>query len=203
MILHDWELCAESYAVRLGAALMGVALELRPVDVVPGRETAGVAFRALSPFGRLPVLEDGPVVLRTAQGALWHVARTRAPGWLPAGQEARIADWLAFAARDLWPAMAARDAALLEQPTPFADAPRAARAGLRMLESHLVEQGFAGCAWVEGEAPTIADVALFPAVALAVDFGVVLEDYPALRAWSRRVRTLPGFIAMPGVPEFL
>lgn len=203
MILHDWELCAESYAVRLGAALMGVPLERRPVDVVPGGETRGEAFRALSPFARLPVLVDGAVVARTAQGALWHLARTRAPRWLPAEHEARIADWLAFAARDLWPALSARDAALLEQPPPFADAPLAARAGFRLLESHLVEQGFAGLAWVEGDAATIADVALFPAVALAVDFGVVLEDYPALRAWTRRVRALPGFVAMPGVPEFL
>jgi glutathione S-transferase len=203
MILHDWELCAESYAVRLGAALMGVALSRRPVDVVPGRETSGAAFRALSPFARLPVLQDGPVVLRTAQGALWHLARRHAPGWLPPAQEGRIADWLAFAARDLWPALSAREAALLEQPTPFADASQAARAGLRMLEAHLVEQGFAGRRWVEGDTPTIADVALFPAVGLSVDFGVVLEDYPALRQWSRRVRRLPGFVAMPGIPEFL
>lgn len=202
-VLWDWELSAEAYAVRLGAALMGVALERRPVDVLPGRETEGQAFAALSPFARLPVLVDGETVLRTAEGALWHLARTRAPAWLPAPLEGRIADWLAFAARDLRPALAAREAALFETPSPFADAPGAARAGLRALEAHLAERGFAGGRWVEGDRASIADVALFPAVALAVDFGCLLEDYPALRRWSRAVRGLPGFVAMPGVPEFL
>jgi glutathione S-transferase len=203
MILHDWELSAEAYAVRLGATLMGVALERRGVDVLPGRETAGAAFRALTPFARLPVLEDGAVVARSVAGALTHVARTRAPHWLPEAGAPRIADWLAFAEADLRPARAAREAALMELSGPFADPVAAARPAFRMLESHLAERGFAGARWLEGDAPSIAEPAVFAPVALAVDFGELLEDYPSLRAWTRRVRALPGFVAMPGVPEFL
>lgn len=203
MILHDWELSAEAYAVRLGAALMGVALERRGVDVLPGRETQGAAFRALTPFARLPVLEDGALIARSVSGALTHIACTRAPHWLPVAHEARIIDWLSFAEADLRPARAAREAALLEAPSAFADPVAAARPAFRALESHLAERGFAGASWLEGDAPSIAEPAVFAPVALAVDFGDLLEDYPALRAWTRRVRALPGFIAMPGVPEFL
>ena len=67
----------------------------------------------------------------------------------------------------------------------------------------MVLQGFRDAAFLTGRLPTIADIAVFPAVALAVDFGCVLEEFPKLRAWTRRIRALPGFITMPGVPDHL
>ena len=199
-ILHDWELSGDCYAVRLGAALMGVALERRGVDVHPGAEHRGAAFRSLNPRGTLPVLVDGAATLTSAPGALGHLARTRAPGWLPCEQGAAL-DWLCFAARDLAASEAARQAALFDAPDRAAEA--AARRALRLLDRHLAERGFEGRSWIVGEAPSIVDVACFPAVALAVDWGETLEDMPPLRAWTRRLRALPGFVAMPGVPEFL
>jgi glutathione S-transferase len=196
-ILYDWELSLPAYAVRLGAALMGVEIERCPVDVAPGRETEREAFLTLTPFARLPVLVDGGVTARSVAGALSHLARRHAPDWLP--DDVAVQDWLSFAARDLWPAEAARDAALIETAHPFADPEAAARPALRVLEFHLHAHGD----WLAAGRPSIADIAVFPPVALAVDYGEVLTDYPALRGWTRRVRALPGFVAMPGVPEFL
>ncbi len=199
-ILHDWELSADCYAVRLGAALMRVALERRGVDVHPGAEHRTPAFRRLNPRESLPVLQDGGTVLTTAAGALSHLARTRAPDWLPTAQGPAL-DWLSFAARDLAPAEAARQAALFAAPDAGAEA--AGRRALRLLDRHLAERGFEGHGWIVGAGPSIVDLACFPAVALAVDWGETLEDTPPLRAWTRRLRALPGFVAMPGVPEFL
>ncbi len=53
-----------------------------------------------------------------------------------------------------------------------------------------------------GGTPTIADVALFSAIALSRDFGIDHDEFAALRRWMDHVRTLPGFITMPGIPSY-
>ena len=53
-----------------------------------------------------------------------------------------------------------------------------------------------------GDHATLADIALFPSIALSRDFGVEHDEYPALRRWMRRVRGFEGFIVMPGIPAY-
>ena len=76
------------------------------------------------------------------------------------------------------------------------------RAALRILDDHLADRALAGIDWIVGDAPTIADIAMFPYVALSHDAGIGHEDYPAINLWQRRVRKLPGFIGMPGIPDY-
>jgi glutathione S-transferase len=76
--------------------------------------------------------------------------------------------------------------------------PRASLA-LRELEAGLVEQGLRGMRFLAADRPTIADIACFPYVALAPDGGVSLDPYPAIRLWSRALRSLDHFIEMPGI----
>ncbi len=66
----------------------------------------------------------------------------------------------------------------------------------------MTRQQFADAFWFAGHAATIADIALFPAIALSRDIAVDHDEYPALRRWMGRVRTLPGFITMPGIPAY-
>ncbi len=40
---------------------------------------------------------------------------------------------------------------------------------------------------------------LFPNVALAGDGGVSLDPYASVRIWQRAIRSLDGFIEMPGI----
>ena len=42
----------------------------------------------------------------------------------------------------------------------------------------------------------------FPAFALSRDFGIDHDAFPALRRWARRLRRLPGFVTMPGIPDY-
>jgi glutathione S-transferase len=49
-------------------------------------------------------------------------------------------------------------------------------------------------AFVTGDEPTIAEVAVYSYTALAPERGVALEPYPALRAWLTRMEALPGFL---------
>lgn len=206
LLLHDFELDDECYKVRLAASLMGIAVERRPVNVIPGREPETAPMLALNPLGRLPTLEDGGLVLRDPQAIVAHLAHTHDPDrrWLPADPAgfAGVLDWLAFVARDLDAARKARAAAFFGHGLPPTGVVAAARQALTVMEDHMVHRGFAGAGWFVGDRPTIADVVLFPAFALSRDWGLDHEAFPALRKWARRMRRLPGFVTMPGIPDY-
>jgi glutathione S-transferase len=206
-VLYDYELSADAYKVRLLMSLLGVPYEKCAVDVFPGREHLSPDFLELTPRGTVPVLVDGDLVLGDAEAILCHLAATydARRAWLPAAGAAyaETMAWLFFAARELSVAEEARLESMLQLRAGRADAAGKARAAFRILEQRLAEQSFRGHDFLVGQRPTIADVACFPAVALSIDFGMTLEDFPKLRLWTRRIRRLPGFVAMPGIPEYL
>ena len=198
--LYDYVLSASCYKVRLIAALLGIKLEHLAVDFHPGREHKSLAFRALNPAGTIPVLVDGDLVLTESTAMLVYLAHgTVWMGEAAAEAQARIQGWLAFAAR----LGSSLGMARLHDMLLFAaDIDAVRRAGeecLREMEAHLVERRLAGGIWLVGATPTIADIACFPNVALAPDGGVTLDDYPSVRLWARAIRSLPGFIEMPGI----
>jgi glutathione S-transferase len=79
---------------------------------------------------------------------------------------------------------------------------RKGRLALRRIDDDLAERHLTGTTWLVGSAPTIADIAVFPAVMLSHDSGIGHEDFPAINLWQRRVRKLPGFMGMPGIPDY-
>jgi glutathione S-transferase len=205
--LHDYELSADAYKARLMMRLLSVPFASVPIDLYPGGEHRSDVFLTLNPRGTLPVLLDGEVTAAGAEAVLIHLAERYDPAghWLPRAGQARAETfgWLAFSGQELAAADAARIEAMLGIAPPYPDATKRARDAFRVIEDRLVRQGFAAAAFLTGAEPTIADIACFPAAALAIDFGEALEDYPKIRAWTRRIRGLPGFVAMPGIPEFV
>jgi glutathione S-transferase len=206
LILHDYELDDGCYKVRLLLSALGLAHEKVAVDVHPGREHLTPRYLRLSPQGTLPVLEDAMLVLYGPEAVLAHLAHAHDPAriWLPERRAAfgQVMQWLAFAAGALRPASLARWHHMLEAEADAAACDRAARAAFRVMDDHMTMREFDGAAWFVGDAPTIGDLALFPAIALSRDFGIEHEAYPALRRWMRRVRALPGFVTMPGIPSY-
>lgn len=204
--LYDYVLSDGCYKVRLMLSLLGVEYERRAVDFFPGREHQSEAFLDLNPLGQLPVLEDDGLVLCGAEAILCHLAN-RYDGngtWLPR-DPARFGPtmmWLAFAGQQLHALSQARLVSMLGEPGDLDSLRASARAALRLLEDHLTDRGLARDEWIVGDAPTVADIAAFPAVALSHDSGIGHEDYPALNLWQRRLRRLPGFASMPGVPDY-
>ena len=81
MILYDYILSPSCYRVRLLAALLGVRLDLRAVDVHPGAEQRGEALLALNPVGTLPILVDGNLVLTESTAILTYLAALAGPRW--------------------------------------------------------------------------------------------------------------------------
>ncbi|WP_425288471.1 glutathione S-transferase C-terminal domain-containing protein [Sphingomonas gellani] len=70
-------------------------------------------------------------------------------------------------------------------------APRGERA-LAYLDAHLSARPF-----LELGRPTLADVSVFPFVAVAPGAGLPILEYEHIQTWLGRLAALPGFIAMP------
>ncbi|WP_421589862.1 glutathione S-transferase family protein [Shinella sp. M27] len=202
MKLYDYILSPSCYKVRLMAALCGVKLDLRAVDFHPGLEHRGPELLALNPAGSIPILEDGDVLLTESSAMLVYLAAKAAPDWLAgsdAQEAARVQQWLSFSGRLTASLGGARLREMLLRPGDIGALQASGIAALRELELGLVEQAERGQNFLAANRPTVADIACFPYVALAPDGGVPLDPYPAIRLWSRRLRSLPGFIEMPGI----
>jgi len=76
----------------------------------------------------------------------------------------------------------------------FVDLMKKAGLILQQLDEHLRDR-----AWLELDRPTIADVAVFPYVALAPDGKIALDGYPHILGWIDRIKSLPNFVAMAGL----
>lgn len=63
------------------------------------------------------------------------------------------------------------------------------RHALDVLDAHLGGTGF-----LVADAPSIADLALYPYISRAGDAGVDPAGWPAVAAWLERLRGLPGFV---------
>jgi glutathione S-transferase len=206
LTLHDYELDDNCYKVRLLLAALGCQYVKVAVDVHPGRVHQSARYLALSPLGALPILTEGDLVLAGAEAILSYLARRydSTKAWLPDdfATFGRVMQWLAFAGGELQAASIARLHALLEAECDEAAVRRAARRAFRLMDDHMTRREFAGAQWFVADAATIADIALFPAIALSRDFGIDHDEYPALRRWMACVRTIPGFLTMPGIPAY-
>ena len=199
MILYEHVLSSDCYKLRLMFGLLGMDYERRPVDMYPGHADQKPAFRALSPFGRLPVLQDGNLTIWDAQAALLYIAERgdASSSWTARSVEERanIQTWLQVAGGPLRAVAAARARNL------FGDA--SSEDGLldviTIIDDRIVEQEIHGSEWLVSDRPTIADVAVFPDIALHEDAGISLDAYCGLRRWLGAFASLPGFAPMPGV----
>jgi glutathione S-transferase len=153
-------------------------------------------YLRLNPLGTLPILTEGDAILCGAEAILAYLARKydAARAWLPDEPTTfgQVMQWLGFAVSDLEVVSVARSHSLMGTEADEAVVERAARHAFRHMDDHTTKCEFDGALWFVGQAPTIADIALFSAFALSRDFGVDHDEYPALRRWMARMRKIPG-----------
>ncbi|WP_419911276.1 glutathione S-transferase family protein [Hoeflea sp.] len=193
MILYDYVLSASCYKVRLMAALLGQDLTIKAVNFHPEREHRSPQMLALNPAGTLPILVDGELTLADTAEILRHMTRA-APQW-----QGNDDNWLAFAVTLNETLGLARLHDVLGYDADIETVRRSGVLALRVLEAALCERRFDGGLYLTGPHPTISDIACFPNVALAPDGGVSLDPYPSIRLWMRAIRSLEGFVEMPGI----
>lgn len=129
--LHSHPLSGHVHRVELFLSLLGVPFEKVVVDLASG-EHKRPAFLGLNPFGQLPVIEDGDLVIPDSNAILVYLALAHDAGaqWLPRDPigAARVQRWLSVAAGQLahGPA-AARVAVVFGRPQEQAPRDAAAR----------------------------------------------------------------------------
>ncbi len=199
--LHRFRMSGHCHRVELFLSLLGLPVEI--VDVPPGGQKT-TAFLAMNPFGQVPVIEDDGAVLADSNAILVYLAIRHDPArrWYPADARgaADVQRWLSVAAGPLFAGPAvARLVGLFDARHDLARAQLVAAGVLGVMEAHLA----AGGPFFVGEAPTIADIALYSYTAHAPEGHVSLEPYPQIRSWLDRIEALPGFIPMVrSAPKF-
>jgi glutathione S-transferase len=195
--LHDLELSGNCYKVRLFCSLLGLELALVPVDFLSGAHKKSPLIDQ-NPFGDIPILEDGDLVLRDSQAILVYLARKYGgDAWLPTepAAMAKIVNWLMVAENEI--ARGPNEARLHDKFGFKLDVAAARERAARILD--LMEAHLAKNEWLALGRPTIADIACMPYIALSHEGGISLERYPSIRAWIGRIKALPGFITMPAL----
>jgi glutathione S-transferase len=191
--LHRFALSGHSHRVELLLSLLDLPVDKIDVNLA-AREQKTPAFLAMNPFGQVPVLQDGALTLADSNAILIYLATQYGKEWLPqsATEAAELQRWLSVAAGPLaFGPATARLGTVFKAPIDLPAAQARAHALFAVLEAHLAQQD-----WLGGARVTLADVANYSYVAHAPEGGVLLSDYPQIRAWLARVEALPRFIPM-------
>jgi glutathione S-transferase len=193
--LHAFELSGHAHRVELFLSLLGLAYEKVHVDLLKGAHKSP-DFIALNPFGQVPVLEDGDVVLPDSNAILVYLALRydEKAQWLPRDPvlAARVQRWLSVAAGELAAGPgAARRVNILGAKLDHEQAKRVAASLYDVMDGVLSSSTYLASA-----EPTLADVALYSYTAVASEGDVSLEPWPHVRAWLARIESLPGFVPM-------
>jgi glutathione S-transferase len=196
--LYDFELSGSCYKVRLLLNILGVDYQKENVDFV-NKEHKSEKYLALNPFGEIPILRDGDLLLRDAQAIMVYIARKydRSGRWYPDDPASMglINQWLSTGGNEVMSAAGARLVKILNYPLDLEKLQDRANATFRIMDAHLANREF-----LELGYPTIGDIACFPYTALAGEGGISLDPYPNILRWIDRMKRIPGFITMPGIP---
>jgi glutathione S-transferase len=197
--LHRFVLSGHCHRVELLLSLLELSFQAIDVDLAAG-EQKRPRFLALNPLGQVPVLEDGPLVLADSNAILVYLSRSYGGGRFQLESPALEAEqqrWFSIAAGPLaaGPA-AARIHHLFGRPLDINAVRSAAHGLLRTMDAHLAGRDF-----LLGARLSLADIACYTYTAHAPEGGVLLDGYPAMRAWLARIEALPRFVAMPASPR--
>ena len=196
--LYDFELSGSCYKIRLLLSMLGQQHEAVTIDFI-NKEHKTAKYTALNPFGEIPIMEDGDVRLRDAQAIMVYLAKKydKTNAWYPddATSMAKIQQWLSTGGGEVMNAAGARLVKILNYPLDLEKLQAGAHRVFKILDDHL-----AGRQFLELGHPTIGDIACFPYTAMAGEGGIDLSQYKNVLAWIERMKKLPGFIPMPGIP---
>ncbi|MBB2487517.1 glutathione S-transferase family protein [Mitsuaria sp. WAJ17] len=196
MKLYHFPLSGNAHKVRLMLSMLSLPHE---VAVPTGGAHKQPEFLAMNPFGQVPVLVDGEVVVRDSQAILVYLAaRYGGPAWWPEdpARLAAVQGWLSTAANEV-----SHGPALLRMHRKFGrsiDLEATTQRSLALL--YLLDDQLRTQPWlVPGDQPSIADLAVYPYIALAPEGGLELSPHVHLMAWLSRMQALPGHVDMPGL----
>jgi glutathione S-transferase len=193
--LYTTTLSGHGHRVKQFLTMLDLPFEVIEIDM-KSRANRKPEFLAISPFGQVPAIKDGDVVLFDSNAILVYLAKRYGDeSWLPEDPlgAAAVQRWFSLAAGQIaFGPCRARLVTVFGAPFDHETAKRTAVALFDVIEAEFAHNQFAA-----GDHPTVADLAAHAYIAHAPEGGVSLEPYPNLRAWIKRVEALPRFVAMP------
>jgi maleylpyruvate isomerase len=202
MKLYDNEISSAASRVRIALALKGVTAERIPVAILGAEaEQRSAGYLSVNPQGLVPalLLETGELLTQSLAIVEYLDERYPAPPLLPRDPAARAhARAIALAvAAEIHPLVTPRVAGLLRGAhgldTDAIDAWKRhwIAEGMDALEALLARRPAARLS--VGDAPTIADVFLFPQAVNAERAGLALAHWPHIAAVVDILRAMPAF----------
>jgi len=195
MKLYHFPLSGHAHRARLFLSLLNVKAEIIDLDLANG-EHKTPEFLKLNPFGQVPVLVDGDVIVNDSNAILVYVAtKLGRKDWMPddLASVAKIQKWLSVAAGEIsYGPCAARLITVFGADFRADEVIGRAYRILGLINAELENHRF-----IIGNTPTIADVALYSYIAGAPEGNVDLTPYAEVRHWLARIEALPGFVALP------
>jgi glutathione S-transferase len=195
MRLYGFPLSPNARRAELGLVEHGVDYELVQVDLAAGAHRRP-EFLALNPGARVPVLEDGDLVLTESNAILLWLTDTRPAadlGGRTPDERAHIARWLFFNAVHMAPASAQIFAHTMFLPPARRVAQTAESSRVELARClAIVDAALAGKRWLMGERYTIADIALAPNIYLARTL-LGIEPGAEVTRWLAQVTTRPAW----------
>ncbi len=196
--LYEFALSGNCHKIRLLLSFLKLEYKSHMINGSE-REHKSADFLALNSFGQVPVLIDGEIVIRDSQAILVYLARTYGGSqWFPIDNTlalTQITAWFSVAANEI-----TRGPNALRLHHKFGrdinvdDATKITAHLLNVLNTHLSEHE-----WLVTTQITIADLALYPYLALANEGHVDISLYPAIEKWFTCIEALPGYKSMPGI----
>lgn len=188
-------LSGHAHRVELLLSLLNIDAEIIDIDLMKG-EQKSPEFLKKNPSGQVPALQDGESYFADSNAILVYLATKydSARTWLPISAEdaSEVQKYLTTAAGAIaFGPAAARLVTLFGAGLDAETAINTAKNVLGQLNAHLE-----GRDWLATDHATIADVANYAYISVAPEGNVSLQEYPNVKAWLKRIESLPGFVAM-------
>ena len=199
LILHEYAASGNCYKVRLTAAHVGVALELREYDIAKGETRTPEFLAEVDANGRIPVLQVGDRFLPESNAACFYLAS--GSSLIPSDRfdRADMLRWMFWeqyhhepniATLRFWLRHVGLYALTEAQRLQLIPKRQAGIAALELMDRHLTHRN-----WFVGDHMTLADICLFAYTHVADEADFELELYPAVIGWIERIMSDPRTIS--------
>lgn len=182
--------------VRLTAAVLGLALEEKPLDFAKG-EHKSPEYLALNPNGSVPTLVDGDFVLTESRAIMQYLAGKKPEAGLLGRDEKERADvtrWQFWDSSHFSPACGSLAFERLIKPMMGYGEPDAAKiadalASFRRFGA-VLDHRLAGKKFVVGDARTVADLTIASSLMYAKQTELPVAEFPNVASWLEGITSL-------------
>jgi glutathione S-transferase len=174
---------------------VGVPYEYKRISIREG-DTKKPEFLKISPAGKIPVIQDGPLTLTESVAINFYLAQKYAQGLMPSDLAARahVYEWSFWAVTNVQPLLLAILLNTMIHPEAERD-PKAVAAARAQIPPYMefLNRSLEHKPYLVGDQFTVADLNAASVIGLSAFVGVDLSGYPHAQAWLNRVQGRPSF----------